>query len=154
MEIGGTKESCTCDKCKSACQYKPGWFMPGEAEKLALHLGITVQDLFDTKLAVDWWVDDPDVFLLSPAIISGEIGTEFPADPRGECIFFEKGLCKIHPVKPFECREGFHEGDQSGRHQQVADAWRSHQEQIERLLDRQPQSQNFSLFDSLLGGLV
>ena len=149
MKLDGTKESCTCSECQSYCQHKPGWFLPGEAEQLALHLGISLQDLFDSKLAVDWWVSNPDIFLLSPAIISGEIGMEFPANPRGDCIFFEDDLCKIHPVRPFECRETFHNENNDRLHKQIADSWIPCQDQIIKLLGRQPKSKSFTIFDFL-----
>lgn len=50
----GTKDSCKCESCQAACRQKPGWFLPGEAERVAEYLGISLEDLFRTKLAVDW----------------------------------------------------------------------------------------------------
>ena len=39
-------------------------------------------------------------------------GNALPLSPKRkpnkkECIFLEKGLCKIHDVKPFECKKVF-----------------------------------------------
>ena len=69
-EQEGTKESCTCSSCQRACTFKPGWFLPGEAEQTATYLGIPSQQLFAEKLAVDWWEGDAGpVFVLSPAIL-------------------------------------------------------------------------------------
>ena len=143
----GTKESCCCESCKESCNYKPGWFMPGQAEKVAGYLNISLLQLFQDKLAVDWWVADDDIFLLSPALINQNAGTEFPGDPRGACIFFKDGLCEIHPVKPFECAEMIHNVKGDGWHKQVAKAWKPHQDRIIELLGRKPKSASFGIFD-------
>ena len=140
MTKKGTKESCICNQCKSDCRFKPGWFLPDEAEKVANHLGITIEELFNTKLMVDWWEDYPeDIFLLSPAIINEDAGQEFTANPRGQCIFYKKGLCEIHPVKPFECKEALHNiSAPTNTHQNVSNEWKTNQHQIENLLGRSP----------------
>ena len=102
-------KDCKCEQCKSACTHKPGWFKPGEPEKVAKFLGITVKDLFDTKLMVDWWEADEDIFVIAPAIKSGDIGGMYPANPKGQFVFFKNGLCEIIDVKPFECKLYIHE---------------------------------------------
>jgi len=102
------KKECKCDLCKSACKNKPGWFKPGEPEKVAEYLNIPLKELFDTKLMVDWWESDEDVFIIAPAVKGGNIGGEYPGNPQGECIFFKDGLCSIHEVKPFECGAYLH----------------------------------------------
>lgn len=142
----GTKQSCTCNKCKLACKYKPGWFMPGEAELVATYLNLTLQDLFKKKLIIDWWVGDgDDIFLLSPGIVGNQTGVECSSDPRGKCIFFKNELCKIHPVKPLECRNMIHD-QKENIHRQVAEAWLGHQEQLGMLLGQEPVSTNFGMF--------
>lgn len=146
-----TKESGTCHQCQSACAHKPGWFLPGEAEKAAELVGMTFQEFFDAHLAVDWYVDDTDTFLLSPAIAGEEAGTEFPGNPHGRCVFYQEGRCTIHAAKPFECREYVHtETDSGTRHEDVAKAWEDHQDQIEELLGREPESEEY-YGGSLLG---
>ena len=145
---------CSCDICKSACEHKPGWFMPGEVEKVAEHLGIPLQELFDTKLGVDWWAADDNIFVLAPATTSMNTGEEYPANPKGQCIFYENGLCSIHTVKPFECREFIH-GDNgaSERHKAVAKAWEDNQAQVVGLLGHEPESEEYGLFDFLSWGV-
>ncbi len=147
------KKECKCDKCKSACKQKPGWFKPGEPEKVAEYLGITLKELFDTKLMVDWWESDEDVFIIAPAIKDGDIGEEYPANPQGECVFFKDGLCSIHAVKPFECKSYMHtDTDAAKRHEEVKDSWdkKKHQDQIKELLGRNPYAKEYGLFDSLM----
>lgn len=148
----GTKKSCFCEQCKSACNFKPGWFLPGEAEQVSIYLKISLEDLFKTRLAVDWWVSGSDIFVLSPAIINGDVGEEFPSNPRGICIFFKQDLCEIHPVKPFECREMVHDEKLNKRHKGVANTWIPYQHQIVELPGRKPKSKSFTLFDAILGG--
>lgn len=144
-----TKKSCMCKECLAACLHKPGWFLPGEAERVASYFKILLEELFETKLAVDWWSGNPDIFLLSPAIIGNEAGTEFPGNPRGSCVFFKENLCEIHSVKPFECRELFHDGNNNERHRKVANAWKQHQNQITKLLGRKPVSVSFTILDTI-----
>ena len=151
-------KECQCYSCKEACRHKPGWFLPKEAELVAEYLEIELVDLFKTKLAVDYWTGDNPIFLLSPTTINNSPGIEFPYDPTGQCIFFKKGLCEIHPVKPCECRDGMctnssHES--RSRHKKVAYAWEDHQDQIKKLLGRNPEIEEPGIFDilSLFGSL-
>src|ERR1043165_1407966 len=134
---------CSCQACVNACSYKPGWFLPGEAEKVAEHKGVSLEALFKNSLAVDWWddFDEDDVFLLAPAIRDSEAGTEYPSEPRGVCVFLKGGRCDIHTVKPFECREYLHgesHEENHQRHRTVMEAWRDKQGQIKTLLGREP----------------
>jgi Fe-S-cluster containining protein len=134
---------CTCDRCQKACQNKPGWFLPGEAEKAAELLGMPLPEFFRTKLGVDWYEGEKPVFVLSPAITTMPAGETFPSDPMGTCVFFESGRCTIHAAKPFECRmflhgQQFDETDK--RHADVAAAWVNHQAQIEELYGDEPEA--------------
>lgn len=139
---------CKCESCKGACANKPGWFLPGEAEKLADHLGVSFEEVFNTKLSVDWYEGgtsfDHDVYVLSPNVLGGRPGEEFGANPRGICVFFVNGECSIHAVKPFECKELYHTDELleiKNRHRFVAEQWdnETSRGQIETLLGREPQ---------------
>jgi Fe-S-cluster containining protein len=149
---GCTRESGTCERCRHGCTHKPGWFLPGEAEKAAELLGMTLPEFFGAYLAVDWWEDTPDIFLLSPAIAGEEPGTEFPGNPRGACVFYENGRCRIHRAKPHECREALCDGSGSPSiHEDTAMAWKEHQGQVAELLGREPEAEPYD--GSLFGGL-
>lgn len=138
-------ESGTCNRCVNACKTKPGWFAPGEVEKVAEYLDISLAELFKTKLGVDWWEADDfidhDVFLLAPATVGYE-GQMYPGNPHGRCVFL--GLddrCQIHPVKPKECRETWCGEDPTvniERRQQIVLDWDSRQKQIKKLLGCRP----------------
>lgn len=141
------EHNCQCDACKNACSFKPGWFKPGQVEKVAEFFNTPLKELFDTKLMVDWYTDpdEEDVFLLSPAVVGGQAGSEFPGDPKGRCVFLtEDRKCGIYEVRPFECAEYIHETRSSEveeRHAAVAQTWKPHQEQIVELLGRKPQTE-------------
>ena len=139
-----TRESGTCQYCRDGCDLKPGWFMPGEAEKAAEFMSMTLPEFFAAYLAVDWWEDEPDIFVLSPAITGEETGTEFPGDPRGRCVLYEDQRCTIHSVKPAECRERWC-GDKAApsMHHDVALAWAGRQDQIAELLGREPEAEPY-----------
>jgi Fe-S-cluster containining protein len=142
-----TRESGTCEWCRDGCDIKPGWFLPGEAEKAAEFTGMSLPEFFRAYLAVDWWEGEggePDTFLLSPALEGEPPGAEFPGNPRGRCVFYQDDRCRIHPVKPMECRERWC-GDKEGPsvHEDVAMAWKDHQGQVTELLGREPEASPF-----------
>ena len=150
-EAVGTRESCTCQSCVSACEHKPGWFKFGEAEKAAKLMGLSLNKFFEQYLSVDWWEASPDVFLLAPANSRSTPGQEYPSNPTGRCIFLENGLCKIHAAKPHECLMAFHD-DKEGTHwkQEAMQTWNSDeaQAQIKSLLGREPQTASYSPMDA------
>lgn len=122
-------ESCTCTVCQAQCKRKPGWFKPGEAEKVAELLGLSLQQFFDRYLMVDSWeLDKGSNAVLSPAI-KGEDSGVYLAFATGECVFFKDGRCTIHAVKPYECRYVSHRVGQ-GVHEEVGLAWGDHQKQV------------------------
>lgn len=158
VSVYSEREDCTCVTCSNACTYKPGWFLPGEAERVADHLGLSLDEVFRTKLAVDYGEGDEPIFVLSPATVNNEPGEEFPYDPRGRCVFFgDDGHCQIHAVKPHECRAYIHtqsKDDVDVRHKAIAQAWTDHQAQIAELLGREPiaeEGEGFGLFGGLWG---
>lgn len=138
----GSPHDCTCKVCVEACTFKPGYFAPGEAERAATLLGLTLQEFFDQYLGVDWYDKDETIFVLSPALAYMGGGGMFPPDPRGRCIFLdEHNRCKIHAAKPWECRR-YHHGLSSehvdAHHEAVASMWKGHEQQLTDLLGRAP----------------
>lgn len=157
MKIKRKSKSCMCEKCKGACSFKPGWFAPGEPEKAAEYLGLNLQEFFDNHIMVDWHdEDEPPTFVLSPAILGQDPGAEFPANPKGVCVFFKDGLCSIHEVKPKGCRDAFpckmrdHE-TVIDEHRKEAMAWKDHQGLIRELLGREPVRKHWKPFN--FGGI-
>jgi hypothetical protein len=142
---------CKCELCVEACNSHPGWFMPGEAEKLARAKGVKLQELFDADLGVDWWEPEDElgneepIFVLAPRLGWKDGGTEYPGNPDGRCAWLINGLCAVHDLgKPYECAMAHHDNrEQSGEgfHREVAAAWNKprHQKLIRRLLGREPE---------------
>lgn len=110
--------------------------MPGEAEGLAANMGVTLKELFETRLGVEWetTVEMGRIFALSPAIVGMKAGGKFPEDRRfGTCVFLEDGRCEIHTMgKPYDCAMATHApaGDMAPS---IA-AWIPYQDQIRELL--------------------
>jgi hypothetical protein len=117
--------------------------MPGEVAVAAKHMGMSEQEFFDKYVAVDYWVDTEEpIFLLAPATEKCSPGSEYPYDCMGTCTFFQEGLCQIHEAKPHECRWAHHSRtneEAAGEHRRIAEAWKNHQEEVERLLGRKPE---------------
>ena len=153
--------ACACRMCVDACSHKPGWLAPGDAEAIATYAGVTLEELFKTKLIVDWYGGGPkgDIFVLSPAKEGEPAGEMSGSNPVGVCVFLKDDLCQIHAVKPAECKKATHpvvvpKGEQSpmrGLHGAVAAAWDTpeNQKQIEDLLGEPPHAQYYSIFDTL-----
>lgn len=140
--VGG-HGSCACETCQRACLHKPGWFLPGEAEEAARYLGLSLQEFFDAYLAADHWPEmdgEPRLFILSPAPTYLVAGTPFSFFQNGACVFFRGGRCRIHAVRPYECRALLHGEDPrqpQARHREVMRQWSTAeaQQQIWELLE-------------------
>jgi hypothetical protein len=151
--------ACSCPDCRSACENKPGWFLPSEIAPLAKQMGLSVAELFQKHLAVDWWCADSEidheVFVLSPAVRTETPGDMFSGDPHGTCVFYRRGKCAIHALgKPHECAALTHSG--AAAHVNTARAWNKpkHQAMIRRLLGREPEAEEMPASASLLGRLL
>lgn len=145
--------NCDCTSCQHACEVKPGWFLPGEAERAAALLGLSLQEFFDKHLSVDWFESVPDIFLLAPASSGSDVGGMYHANPKGRCTFFVGGRCSIYEARPFECRAYHHSQEiPNGRHEAVAKAWadEQHQAQVANLYGDEPSSSSYSIFEALM----
>lgn len=150
------KTECACERCQSACENTPGWFRPGEAEKAAAFLKLSLGDFFRRYLGVNWWCDSTrgDVFVLAPATTRMMAGHEYPANPKGQCVFFTADRrCMIHPVKPHGCSHGnpcdFHEDAYKADVARTVQLWRKEQGRIVKLLKREPVAEELSIFEAM-----
>lgn len=84
------RDGCDCTLCRELCSNEPGWFLPEEIAVAAEYMGIS-QDEFISSYLEEHSVDG--VIALSPRM------------EAGACIFLEDGHCRIHAVKPYECRK-------------------------------------------------
>lgn len=101
---------CNCDECISACQFRPGWFLPSQINKLKEYFKVkTIRDLLGPeRLAIDWanhvGIFDEDVLILAPNIIDNDC-IQYPRDPRRQCVFLDckNKTCRIYCIRPYEC---------------------------------------------------
>jgi Fe-S-cluster containining protein len=155
-KLSEEQKSCQCKTCSSACTFKPGWFLPGEAEKAAKFMKMSFKEFFKKYLAIDWWNGEKygdETFVIAPALRGHPTGEEYPATPTGACIFFVNKRCAIHGAKPFECQMFWHEEtiNSAGkdRHKQVAEAWKGHKHEIIQILGRGPVAPEPTIHDML-----
>lgn len=84
-----------CRRCGNCCR-APGYvrLREGEAEALAAHLGL------DERTFVDRFTD----------LTRSRTGLTLKEEADGRCVLLtEAGLCRVHAVKPRQCRD-FPEG--------------------------------------------
>lgn len=148
---------CSCQDCKNACAHRPGFFRREQIEPLANALNLTVPELVQKHLQVDFFSGDDveDVCMLVPRLKGERGGTQIDNDPRGVCHWFVDGKCRIHQLgKPAECAELVHGPDgQQVKVDRVAIArtWVGQEEFIEQVtgdffFPHEPQSMFSSLF--------
>lgn len=127
-----TTKPCACAKCKGACETRPGWPTPEEAERI-ISAGMA------KRLMYDWWVGDdemPHTGILCPATgrygggKAPEIGfmESLMGGPSWPCTFLKRGKCELHGtnMKPFECRVSMpctDKLDDISAHQAAAQKW-------------------------------
>ena len=157
----GTVESCECRDCVGACKSKPGWFSPDQMPLLEKHFGMPLKEVFRKYLAVDWLQsvyneetgEYRDVFNLAPANDRSPAGGMYAGNPRGVCVFLEKGKCTIHDVKPKECAEAFHSmtsKESVENHQAIGREWNTEefQQLVREVLGEEPEAESYSIFES------
>ena len=121
-------KECSCNVCKNACNYSPGWFKPEQIPIILKHFKVkTIRDLLGKdRFAINWWVGDHEnILVLAPNIV-GNSDIEYPADPRGPCVFYKDGKCEIYSVRPFECAKYIHSESSKiirDRHFKISQEW-------------------------------
>lgn len=104
-EKTGHTECCQSGVC---CWRRPGCLAPEDVPKIAEYLGITEEELFKTKLAVDS-IEGVTVLLPLRKHQSEHGGQMLPwretYSIESPCTFFgDDNRCTIHEVKPHDCR--------------------------------------------------
>lgn len=113
--------TCACKQCQDMCRNRVCWPTPEEAKAL-------IDAGYGARLMMDYWVSDPDINILCPAI-SGYESQQAPWTPTGRCTFFtDEGLCEINHLKPLEGKKARHDlyennKDMAQLHGAVASLW-------------------------------
>jgi len=84
---------CKCNACTIGCKHGSGFLVEEDIPKIAEFLKITEEVLKKEFLEE---VEKFNTKQFRPKIIR-------KGKPYGKCIFFDEG-CKVHPVKPRECK--------------------------------------------------
>ena len=107
------------------CKDRPCWGTPEEIQKI-------IDAGHGDKLMKDWWVAEPDILILSPAIVGYENETA-PESPRGRCTFLTPdNMCEIHDLKPLEGKAAIHSNDsrrEHDNHELAAMTWNNEKSQ-------------------------
>ncbi len=86
---------CKCNACTIGCKHGSGFLMDEDIEKIAGFLKIKEEELKEKFLEE---VDKFNTKLFRPKILRQK-------KPYGKCVFFhDEKWCKIHEVKPMECK--------------------------------------------------
>jgi len=108
--------SCDCELCRAACLNSPGWFTPDQIAPLARHLGLSIGETFKKHLAVGVTAmsDGTRRYGVMPHKLRdgkkpGSVWTLDELARPGRCVFYDRGKCTIHPVRPYECARMMHD---------------------------------------------
>lgn len=85
-----------CKQCGYCCSNGSGFLIGDDMRNIAEFLGITEKEVKEKYL------EEKELFntrLLRPRLKTND-------KPYGECIFLENKKCRIHKVKPLQCRVG------------------------------------------------
>ena len=85
---------CKCEACNNGCKYGSGFLVDEDIPRIAKHLGVT-EDVLKKEFLEE--VEKFNTKKFRPKILRKD-------KQYGKCIFFDENTCKIHEVKPFECR--------------------------------------------------
>ena len=107
------------DTREKACQQRPCWPTPEEAQAL-------IDEGHGDRLMLDHWgrldSEGGNIYILSPAIVGYEkMGAPFA--PFGQCVFYNEGDCEINELKPIEGRMVSQGKADRELHKRVADLW-------------------------------
>ncbi len=87
---------CSCNSCRSGCRHGSGSLAEGDIKNISKFLKITEEELKSRFL------EEKELFnkrILKPRLVKNE------NKPYGQCVFYdEKEGCRIHDVKPLECK--------------------------------------------------
>jgi hypothetical protein len=113
---------CACEICIQMCKDRPCWGTPEDVQKI-------IDAGYQDRLMKDWWVAEPNILILSPAIVGYE-GKCAPSWPEGKCTFLsESNMCEIHELKPLEGRVAIHSGSEDNMHKVTAMTWDNEESQ-------------------------
>lgn len=110
---------CGCRDCVQCCHEQPGYLVPGDLERIAEHLGQTVEEA-----QAQFWNSPGALVMDTSTGHQRRIRTITPKFIRRKraCVFLdEQNRCRIHEVAPFGCAH--FDTHQSGHEGQKRSVW-------------------------------
>jgi len=93
------RTTCACRQCVNCCKRQPGPLAPGDMERIAVHVGKTVEEVKPF-----FWASGGAVVKQGDRLF--RVGTITPKMRGGRCVFLdESDRCSIHVVAPFGCAQ-------------------------------------------------
>ncbi|MEM4397832.1 MAG: YkgJ family cysteine cluster protein [Candidatus Woesearchaeota archaeon] len=87
---------CKCNKCENPCKFGSGVLADGDYENIKNYLGLNDEQAKEYFEEIEKF----NTKRLRPKILRDKNKL-----PYGKCIFYDEKIgCKIHPVKPLECK--------------------------------------------------
>ena len=93
-EVLALSSPCMCDSCNNGCKHGSGILIGNDRENIAKFLKITEKEL-DEK-----YLEETEQFnkkFQRPKLLR-------QGKPFGQCVFFDGKGCKVHEVKPLQCK--------------------------------------------------
>ena len=97
-----------CQQKNNCCRFGSGFLVDSDFEKIAKELKISQEKLKEEYLEKQVMFGKE---LFRPKLLKGN-------KPYGKCIFFNEKGCKIHTVKPLQCKVG-----NCGEHGEELSSW-------------------------------
>lgn len=135
------RKQCNCETCASLCSGNPGWFLPGEAEKAAEALSMSIETFLQDLCIIEYWTGSPDIYVLAPRRSRQEhFGVARWADvfrTGSPCRMLGQAGCRLSvDHRPTECATTFGcSEEQSLSREQIVRLWDTPelQKQLERM---------------------
>jgi Fe-S-cluster containining protein len=94
IEVLALASPCQCDKCNHGCKFGSGILAKEDLKKISDFLGRSVSETEKEYLEE---IEQFNSKKLRPRLLKS-------GKPYGQCVFFDGSKCKIHSVKPLQCK--------------------------------------------------
>ena len=92
-----SRTTCACRTCVQSCYRQPGPLAPGDLERIAEYLGLTIEEA-----KKHFWASPGGMMMVNNRV--HRVGTVTPKRRRGKCVFLDDDdRCRIHPVATAGC---------------------------------------------------
>ena len=98
-EMPFARTTCACAECVQCCRDQPGCLIPGDMERIAAHLGETLDEA-----KRHFWSSPGALLMDRQTGRQFRVRTITPKREHGRCVFLdEQDRCRVHAVAPAGC---------------------------------------------------